>query len=53
MNMLRILLLAICLPMTAAAAEVFQTGVAEHLFAMGLIGASALSEAKRMWRKVS
>jgi hypothetical protein len=39
--------------LTAAAAEIFQTGVAEHLFAMGLIGASALSEAKRMWRKVA
>ena len=39
--------------LTADAAEIFQTGVAEHLFAMGLLGASALSEAKRMWRKVS
>ena len=39
--------------LTAAAAEIFQTGAAEHLFAMGLIGASALSEAKRMWRKVA
>ena len=39
--------------LTSAAAEIFQTGAAEHLFAMGLIGASALSEAKRMWRKVA
>ncbi len=39
--------------LTSAAAEIFQTGTAEHLFAMGLIGASALSEAKRMWRKVA
>lgn len=39
--------------LTSAAAEIFQTGVAEHLFAMGLIGANALSEAKRMWRKVA
>jgi hypothetical protein len=37
--------------MTAAAAEIFQTGVAEHLFAMGLIGANALSQAKRLWKK--
>lgn len=35
------------------AAEVFQTGTAEALFSMGLIGAAALAEAKRMWRKVA
>ena len=39
--------------LTAAAAEIFQTGVAEHLFSMGLIGANALSEAKRVWRRVA
>jgi hypothetical protein len=39
--------------LTSAAAEIFQTGVAEYLFTMGLIGANALSEAKRMWRKVA
>lgn len=38
---------------TAAAAEIFQTGVAEHLYAMGLIGANALAEAKRLWRKAA
>lgn len=35
------------------AASIFQTGAAEALFTMGLIGAQALSEAKRMWRKVA
>lgn len=34
-------------------ASVFQTGTAEYLMTMGLIGANALNEAKRMWRKVS
>jgi hypothetical protein len=36
----------------AMAAEIFQTGVAEHLFSMGLIGANALAESKRLWKKV-
>jgi len=39
--------------MTARAAQIFQTGVAEYLYTMGLIGANALSEAKTMWRKVA
>jgi hypothetical protein len=39
--------------LTAKAAEIFQTGTAEYLYTMGLIGANALADAKRLWRKVA
>jgi hypothetical protein len=39
--------------LTSVAADIFQTGVAEYLYTMGLIGANALSQAKRLWKKVA
>lgn len=39
--------------LTAKAAELFQTGVAEHLYAMGLIGANALMQAKTTLRQAA
>ena len=37
----------------AEAARIFQTGTAEFLLSMGLIGANALAQAKSVWRKVA
>ncbi len=39
--------------LTALAAEIWQGGTAEYLAGMGLIGAAALSEAKRLWKRAA